>query len=105
MFQKISNIESKEILKGFKGRFVHTNNFTIAFWEIDAESKLPQHSHVHEQTTQVTEGELELTVNGKTTTLKKGMIAVIPSNVEHSGKAITNCKVTDVFCPIREDYK
>lgn len=105
MIQHISNIEQKEIIKGFNGRFFHTNNFTIAFWEIAENAILPEHSHIHEQSTQVIEGKLEMLIDGVTTVLKPGMIANIPSNVLHSGKALTNCKVTDVFSPTREDYK
>lgn len=105
MIQDISNIELKEIIKGFKGRFFHANNFTIAFWEIEEGSILPEHSHIHEQSTQVIEGKLEMLIDGVTTVLNPGMIANIPSNIIHSGKALTNCKVTDVFSPTREDYK
>lgn len=105
MIQDISKIEPKEVIKGFNGRFFHTNSFTIAFWEIQEGSLLPEHAHIHEQTTQVIEGKLEMLINGITTVLEPGMIANIPSNVIHSGKALTNCKVTDVFSPTREDYK
>ena len=105
MIQDISNIEPKEIIKGFNGRFFHTNSFTIAFWEIEEGAILPEHSHIHEQSTQVIEGKLELLIDGVTTVLIPGMIANIPSNVIHSGKALTKCKVTDVFSPTREDYK
>lgn len=105
MIQDISNIEPKEIIKGFKGRFFHTNSFTIAFWEIEEGAILPEHSHIHEQSTQVIEGKLEMLIDGITTVLEPGMIANIPSNVFHSGKALTKCKVTDVFSPTREDYK
>ena len=105
MIQDISNIEPKEIIKGFNGRFFHTNSFTIAFWEIEEGAILPEHSHIHEQSTQVIEGKLELVIDGVSTVLEPGMIASIPSNVIHSGKALTNCKVTDVFSPTREDYK
>lgn len=105
MIQDISNIEQKEIIKGFNVRFFHTNSFTIAFWEIEEGSILPEHSHIHEQSTQVIEGKLELLIDGISTVLEPGMIANIPSNVIHSGKALTKCKVTDVFSPTREDYK
>lgn len=105
MIQYISKIEQKEIIKGFKGRFFHTNSFTIAFWEIEEGSILPEHSHIHEQSTQVIEGKLELVIAGISTVLEPGMIANIPPNVIHSGKALANCKVTDVFSPVREDYK
>jgi quercetin dioxygenase-like cupin family protein len=105
MIKEITSIESKEIIKGFKGRFVHAEKFTIAFWEIEEGAILPEHAHIHEQTTQVIEGELEMTINGKTFVLQPGNIVVIPSNIKHSGKALTFCKVTDVFSPIREDYQ
>jgi len=105
MIQDISNIEPKEIIKGFNGRFFHTNSFTIAFWEIEEGAILPEHSHIHEQSTQVIEGKLELVIADISTVLEPGMIANIPSNVIHSGKALTKCKVTDVFSPTREDYK
>jgi unsaturated pyranuronate lyase len=104
MLKEISKIEQKEVLKGFKGRFFHTNSSTIAFWEIEEGSVLPEHYHVHEQTTQIIEGELEMTIDSKTMILKAGMIVSIPSNIIHSGKALTNCKLTDTFCPVREDY-
>ena len=105
MLKEIKNIEQKEILPGFKGRFVYTNRATIAFWEIEKDSILPEHSHIHEQTTQVIEGKLEMTINNETLVLEPGMIVSIPSNVSHSGKALTTCKLTDTFCPAREDYK
>lgn len=102
---QISDIPSKEILPGFVARFIHTETNTIGFVEIKAGGELPEHSHFHTQTTQVTEGELALTINGETVIYKPGMIAVIPSNIPHSAKALTDCKVTDVFSPVREDYK
>lgn len=101
----ISSIPQQEIIKGFKGRFVHMESFTIAFWEIEAGAEIPLHSHVHEQTTQVIEGNFEMTVNGVTQVYSPGTIVKIPSFIEHKGKALTHCKLTDVFCPVREEYK
>lgn len=105
MYIEIPGIAQKKLIKGFKGRFVHAENFTIAFWEIEAGAELPEHAHIHEQTTQVTEGELELTVGEETWVCKPGTIVVIPSNVKHKGAALTDCKVTDTFYPVRQDYK
>lgn len=100
-----TDIEPKEIIKGYHGRFVHMDTFTFAYWEVEAGAEIPIHSHIHEQMMQVIEGQFELTLNGITKIYEKGMIVMIPSNVEHGGKAITNCKLTDIFCPVREDYK
>ncbi len=57
---QISNITPKEILPGFVARFIHTETNTIGFVEIAAGGELPEHAHIHSQTTQVTEGRLEL---------------------------------------------
>ncbi|MEP5612088.1 MAG: cupin domain-containing protein [Cyclobacteriaceae bacterium] len=103
-FIEIETIEQREILPGYTVRFVHTDSMTIAYWDAKAGSPLPEHSHHHEQVATVVEGTYELTVDGETRKLQAGEIAVIPSNVPHSGVAITDCKLMDVFCPVREDY-
>lgn len=102
---RINDINPKEIIEGFNGRFVHMETFTIAFWEVKKGSEIPEHSHIHEQTTQVTEGEFEMTVDGITKIYTPGSILKIPSLAKHSGKALTDCKITDVFCPVREEYQ
>lgn len=101
----IADIEPKEIIKGYKGRFVHMESFTLGFWEVEAGAEIPMHSHVHEQTTQVTEGKFEMTIDGVTKIYEPGMVVKIPSFAQHGGKALTPCKITDVFCPVREEYK
>ncbi len=98
-------IEPKELIKGFRGRFVHTENATLAFWEIEEGAVLPEHSHFHEQTACVLEGCFELTIAGETRAYEPGVLAVIPSNAVHSGRALTDCKILDVFCPVREEYR
>jgi quercetin dioxygenase-like cupin family protein len=102
---EIASIVPKEIIKGFQGRFVHTDNLTIGFWEITKESVLPMHAHLHEQTTQVLEGSFELSVGGVLYHCMPGSIVVIPPHVEHGGRALTDCKILDTFCPRREDYQ
>ncbi len=48
---------------------------------------------------------MEFTLDGETQMLLPGMGAFIASNVLHGAKAVTACKVIDVFTPVREDYK
>jgi quercetin dioxygenase-like cupin family protein len=105
MFLNLEKLAEHEPIPGYRGRFVHSEQMTIAFWEIEAGAPLPSHSHVHEQVANVISGEFELTVDGETKVLKPGSVAVIPANAEHSGRAITDCRLIDVFCPIREDYR
>ena len=105
MQKVISDIKERELVNGIKGRYFHTNSMTIGFVDIEKGAILPAHSHVHEQTTQINEGQLEMTIDGVTQVLKPGVITLIPSNVVHSALALTDCKVVDIFSPVREDYK
>jgi quercetin dioxygenase-like cupin family protein len=95
----------REIMPGFHGRLVHSDNMTFVHWNIDAGASLPEHAHMHEQVVNVISGEFELTVDGETQVLKPKQVVCIPSNASHSGRALTDCYIIDVFYPIREDYR
>ena len=104
-FIKLEDIEERELVPGFKARFVHSENMTFAFWNIEVGSALPEHSHPHEQVASVLEGKFQLTIDGKTKTLEPGSVAVVPPDAVHSGKPLTRCRILDVFYPVREDYR
>lgn len=102
---EIHKIKPREVFPGFQGRFIHSKTMTFAYWEVRKGSTVPEHSHMHEQVVNMLEGEFDLTVGGYSKTLSQGMVAIIPSNAKHRGKAMTDCKILDVFHPVREDYK
>jgi unsaturated pyranuronate lyase len=104
MIEQLAGIEEREIMPGFKGRFVHSETMTFAFWHIEKGSLLQEHSHPHEQVAIVQTGSFELTINGSTDVYSKGKIAIIPPNTIHSGRAITECSILDIFSPRREDF-
>ena len=105
VFQDLKDIQEREIVPGFRARFLHSENMTLAFWVVDPGAALPEHSHPHEQIANVLEGQFELTVDGESRILEPGQAAVIPSDVSHSGRAITACRLLDVFHPCRDDYR
>jgi quercetin dioxygenase-like cupin family protein len=104
-FKNFGNVPVKEISPGFFCKLVHTENNTINFLEVKAGSIMPLHKHPHEQSSFVLEGQFEMMVNGETKVLTANDFVVIPGNIEHSGKAITDCRLIDVFSPVREEYR
>jgi quercetin dioxygenase-like cupin family protein len=94
-----------EISPGIKARAVTADSITVLHVDIEEGALLPEHSHHNEQVVNVTEGELELVVEGVSHILKAGKVMVLPPDIIHSGKAITKCKVVDVFYPVREDFR
>lgn len=94
----------KEIIPGFKGKFIHGKDMTLAFWKVKKGSSIPTHNHIHEQTLYVKSGTFELEVDSKIKILNKDEVCVIPSNVSHAGRAITDCELIDVFSPARTEY-
>ncbi|MCB0636196.1 MAG: cupin domain-containing protein [Lewinella sp.] len=104
-YHLLSDIPEKEIVPGFFARMVHLEKLTVAHFRIVAGSTLPEHAHHHEQITNVIEGQLEMTVGGQTQVCTAGMSVTIPAHVPHSGRALTDCRVVDVFSPVREDYR
>ena len=101
----LSAIPSREIVNGFHGRFIHSESMTFAYWNIEKGCDLPEHHHEHEQVVNMLEGEFELVLDGVPHRLAEGDVLVIPRDVPHSGTAISDCRILDVFQPCRDDYR
>lgn len=101
----LDSVKQKEFFPGLKGKLIHGDKITWAFWDVEKDAEVPEHFHHHEQIMHVVEGKFEFTLNNKTKVYGNGDVVVIPSNVEHSGYALTDCKLMDVFSPAREEYR
>ena len=104
-FLATTDMARKEPMEGFVGRFATGVTMTSVNWTIAAGAELPEHAHPHEQVSHVLEGEFEMTIEDKTQRLGPGMVAFVPPNATHSGRAITECRIIDVFHPVRDDYR
>ncbi len=76
---KIDDVEERELIPGTRVRFVHSDRMTVAYWHFDPGIDLPEHSHPHDQITNVIEGEFELTVEGVPEILSAGHYRVDPA--------------------------
>ena len=104
-FVELSEIREREPVPGYRVRFIHSDSMTVAYWEIEPGASMPSHSHSHEQIVNLIEGEFELMVGDEVRSLVPGLVAVVPPDVPHSGRALTRCRIMDVFHPVREDYR
>lgn len=103
--QKITAIQPKALMPGITGYYAHGEKMTFGLVELKAGSAVPLHQHLHEQTTYIIEGQLDMVIGGEACSMTAGMYHIIPSNTPHSAIAMTDCRVIDVFGPVREDYK
>ena len=102
---QITSIAPRKLTDGIIGHYVHGENSTLGLVILDEGSSVPPHQHPQEQITYILEGELDMTIDGKRCLLSAGMYYVIPSGVVHGAVAHVDCKVIDVFNPVREDYQ
>ena len=106
-FLNLIDLEEREIVPGFRARFVHSENMTLAYWEVDQDASLPEHSHPHEQMGYVISGQLAFDIGGNKKTCRAGDTYLIPGGISHSAKVSDDgpAKVLDIFSPPREEYK
>ena len=100
----LDHLKQLNLAVGIRARAVNTGNLTVTHVDLDAGAVMPEHAHPHEQVVNVVDGELELTVDGRAIILKRGLSMVLPPMVSHSGRALTDAYVVDVFHPVREDF-
>ena len=62
------------------------------------------HSHPHVQASYVAEGSFEVTIGDTMTVLSRGGSFIVPSNVVHGVKALTDGRLVDCFTPRRDDF-
>lgn len=77
----------------------------LTYFEMQADTLFPEHSHEAEQITMVLEGELTFRYEGNEVTLKAGEVIAISSNTVHSASTGNMpCKAVDAWSPVRKEY-
>ncbi|MBU2547727.1 MAG: cupin domain-containing protein [Proteobacteria bacterium] len=83
-------------LEGVRGKLLQADAKQVVFFDIEPVGAIPPHAH-SAQWGVVLEGEMELTVNGRTTTYRKGDAYFIPAGQEHAANFKTRFKAIDFF--------
>jgi quercetin dioxygenase-like cupin family protein len=93
-----------ERLPGWRGRYFHSPSMTFAHYDFVCGSAIHEHFHAQEEVYEVIEGELELTIDGVTEIARAGLVGIVPSNVRHSVKALTDGRAIIVDYPQRREF-
>lgn len=93
-----------ERLPGWYGRYFHSPSMTFAHYDFVRGSSIHEHFHPQEEVYEVIEGELEMTIDGVTQIARPGLVAIVPGNVRHSVKALTDGRAIIIDYPGRHDF-
>jgi quercetin dioxygenase-like cupin family protein len=93
-----------ERLLGWRGRYFDSASMTFAHYEFDKDASIHEHFHPEEEVYEVLEGELEITIDGSTQIARPGLVAIVPPNVRHSVRALTNGRMLVIDCPRRPGF-
>jgi quercetin dioxygenase-like cupin family protein len=103
-FVDTSKLKVIERLPGWRGRYFHSAHMTFAHYDFERGSSIHEHFHDEEEVYEVIEGELEIIVDGVPQIARPGLVAIVPANVRHAVKALTDGRVIVVDHPARPDF-
>jgi len=106
---KVNDAVITTVKEGVRRRLIHTNDLmmvVIDFEDGPWKEPDPPHSHVHEQTTYVVEGEIIFFCEGELEQrLKSGDMFSVPSGKKHTIQLLTStAKLVDSFTPLRQEF-
>jgi quercetin dioxygenase-like cupin family protein len=103
-FIDTGSLDEIERLPGWRGRYFHSPSMTFAHYEFTQGASIHEHHHPQEEVYEVTEGELEVTIDGEARVARPGVVAIVPGGVRHSIKALTDGRAIIVDYPRRGEF-
>jgi quercetin dioxygenase-like cupin family protein len=85
-FVDTSSLPVIERLPGWYGRYFHSPNMTFAHYDFTRGASIHERFHPQEEVYEVTEGELEVNIDGAAMIARAGLVAIVPGGVPHSVK-------------------
>ena len=106
---KFNEVPYEIVRVGLQRKIIHTDNLMtvlIDFSDGPWDKPEPPHSHPHEQTSYVAEGEIIFLCEGEADQhLKAGDMFAVPSGRPHTIQLLTEkARLVDCFNPVREDF-
>lgn len=105
MFRKHSEIGYTLAVPGIEQKtLVYGERTLMTEFLLEKGSRLPRHSHPHEQTGYLVSGHIRLFIGSEESDMTPGGGWCIPGGVEHGAEILEDSVAVEVFSPVREDY-
>jgi quercetin dioxygenase-like cupin family protein len=89
--------EAEIKVEGAKAWILQADTSQLVFFEFEADTKVPEHSHVYPQWGIVIDGRMELTISDKPRACEKGDEYIIPAGAKHFARFLSRTRVVDYF--------
>jgi quercetin dioxygenase-like cupin family protein len=103
-FIDTNQLKTIERIPGWKGRYFDSNSMTFGHYVFEAGSTIHEHQHPNEEVWNVIEGQLEVTIGGKTQVAGPGCVAMVPPDTDHFVRAVTDGRAIVVDYPQRAGF-
>lgn len=109
MLEKVNweSVPSEDVNQGMSRKIVCGEKLMVSRIQFKDGFLVPQHSHVHEQVTQVLSGTIRFWFGEnkeQVMDLHPGDVVVIPSNLPHEALMIGEVEEIDTWAPPRQDW-
>lgn len=99
---RLNDIPEVPIWTGLHCRPILAEQILVNVVRFEPNSHADLHVHAEEQIVLVLDGEMEFTLDGVTTLMRRGDVAVVPPNVSHGARTLDrDCLEVDFFAPPR----
>jgi quercetin dioxygenase-like cupin family protein len=92
----IEGIEMKTLVYG--------ENSNLTRFHLKKGSRLPDHSHPHEQTGFLVSGKMRLVIDSKEFLVEPGDTWCIKADIAHHAQILEDSVAVEVFSPVRQEY-
>ena len=86
--------------EGVRAWILQGETHQLVFFQMEANARVPEHSHDYAQWGMVIEGEMELTIEGRTRNCRKGDEYLISARAKHKASFLAKSRVVDLFSEI-----
>ena len=100
-----NQVEKEQLNPNFSRQVIHGDTITVARVYLRKGCIVPEHSHHNEQISIMEEGALKFVLGGQEKVVRAGEVLRIPANLPHSAEALEDSVGTDIFAPVREDWR